>query len=230
MILARNRTPAGQASQRPSRPRTYGQAELRDRRRAGLITQYDGKFHASREIAETAGPLAVRITDLAVPLRFRRLVLDFADAAHEFAGTMSGWLAEADAYAKTTHLANEPGTRRHAMTTLMDLAQRPALPEFTDAMIIDGSWAAALTAMAEPVDKPLAALLARSHPPNANVLRGQLSRSERLVRLLAQTIDRAALDLERKLDWAESRPPTPPTIPTPTDSARAKLAALGIQT
>ena len=33
------------------------------------------------------------------------------------------------------------------MTLLIDLAPRPALPEITDAMILDGSWVAALIDM-----------------------------------------------------------------------------------
>jgi hypothetical protein len=65
-------------------------------------------------------------------------VRELADAAHELVSTvvgwLAGWLAETDALAKTKHLAGEPGKRTYAMTTLIDLAQRPALPEITDGM------------------------------------------------------------------------------------------------
>ncbi|MBY0397075.1 MAG: hypothetical protein K2X91_11500, partial [Thermoleophilia bacterium] len=57
-------------------------------------------------------------------------------------------------------------------------------------------------------------------------LRGQASRSDQLERLLSRTIDRAALELSRRLDrddQADHRQ-TRPTDP------RAELAALGIQT
>ncbi|MDY6869627.1 MAG: hypothetical protein SV966_03390 [Actinomycetota bacterium] len=123
---------------------------------------------------------------------------------------------------KTAHLANEPGKRQYAVTKLCDPAPRPALPEITDAMILDGTWAEPLVAMAETVDAGLAALLARAHPPNANALRGQISRSERL---LYETLDRPALALVRRLDRDEAQPLTAPTT---TTDPRAELAALGI--
>jgi hypothetical protein len=144
---------------------------------------------------------------------------------HEATGTAVGWLAEIDARRRTEHLAGDPGKRRYAMTTLIDLAQRPALPDITDAMILDGSWAAALTEMSEQVDAALSDLLARSLPPNADALRGQPSRSERLDRLLRETIDRAAMDLERRLDRDDKRQPVATTSPDP----RAELAAMGVE-
>ena len=115
--------------------RRHGQDENRRRRRLGKITENGAVFSAVAEIGAAGMPLAARATYVQAPLRLRRWVLDYADAAHEFVGTISGWLAEADALARTTHLADQPGARRYAVTTLVDLAQRPALPEITDAMM-----------------------------------------------------------------------------------------------
>lgn len=221
-VRAKNRTYAATAGHRP--PRRYTQAENRLRRTSGKLTRNTGDFSALHEIADVAGPLAARVTYLAAPLRVRRLVLHYADAAHEFVSTVTGWLAEVDAQAKTAHLAADPGKRHYAVTTLVDLAPRPALPDISETSILDGSWAAAVTAMADTVDAPLAALLGKSFPPNANELRGQLSRSERLDRLLRETVDRAALALDRAIDRAESQPSRTPTTTDP----RAELAALGI--
>lgn len=227
MISARNRTYSASAAAGNRPPRRYSQAENRQRRRSGKLTSNTRDFSAVREIADVAGPLAARVTYLATPLRVRRLVLDYADAAHEFVSTVTGWLAEVDAQAKTAHLADDPGQRAYATRTLVDLAPRPALPDITEESILNGTWAAAVTAMADTVDAPLAALLANAYPPGANELRGQLSRSERLDRLLRETVDRAALALDRAIERAESQPDPASTAPTTADP-RAELAALGI--
>lgn len=221
-VRAKNRTYAATAGHRPAR--RYNQAENRLRRSSGKLTRNTGDFSAVREIADVAGPLAARVTYLAAPLRVRRLVPDYADAAHEFVSTVTGWLAEVDAQARTAHVAADPGKRRYAVTTLVDLAPRAALPDISETSILNGTWAAAVTAMADSVDAPLAELLGKSFPPNANELRGQLSRSERLDRLLRETVDRAALALDRAIDRAESQPSRMPTTTDP----RAELAALGI--
>ncbi len=202
------------------------QAEIRRRRRGHLSVVNTGRFSASREIADVAGLLAEQIAARQSPLLLRRPLLAYADAAHEFAGTVTGWAAERDARRRTEHLADDPGKRRYAITTLVDLAPRPALPEISDAMILDGSWAAALVEMAEPVDAALSDLLAQAFPPGAPALRGQLSRSEKLEHLLRETVDRAALSLERPLAAAaEKQTAAPIAKPDP----RAALSALGIE-
>lgn len=234
-IFARNRTYAALAAQRSQPLRRYSQAELLDRRRTGLtVRQYGGDWSLAAEIAAVVGPLAQRVAAADRPGRFNRHHLAgsipaLGEAVHELTGTVVGWIAEADARQRTKHLADEPGKRRYAITTLVDLAPRPALPEITDAMLADGSWAAALTAMAETVDAEFAELLSRSHPPDAAALRGQPSRSDLLARLLSRTIDRAALALERRLD-RDSHADHGQDRQTETDRARAELAALGIDT
>lgn len=232
-------TPAYIASQpgqlaEPQSPRQYGQAELRARRRAGLtVGTYGGDWSLAREIAEVVGPLAERVAAAPRPTRFSRSPVSvtwLAEAVHEAVGVLVGWVAEADARRKTAHLADEPGKRRYAMTTLVDLAQRPALPEITDAALEDGSWAAALVALADGIDAPFAAMLARAYPPGAPGLRGQPSRSEQLARLLGRTLDCAALELERRLDRDAQARHVQTQTETETDRARAELAALGVQT
>lgn len=233
-------TPAHLASQQgqptgTQPPRRYSQVELRQRRRAGLsVGTYGGDWSLAREIAEVVGPLAERVAAAHRPARFARSpvsVVWLAEAVHEAVGVLVGWVAETDARAKTAHLADEPGKRRYAMTTLVDLAQRPALPEITDKALEDSSWAGQLVALADGIDAPFAALLTRAFPPGAPELRGQPSRSEQLARLLGRTLDRAALELERRLD-RDAQADHPKTAPaqTETDRARAELAALGITT
>lgn len=201
------------------------QTKIRCRRHGHLPVVNDGDWSLRREIADVAGPLAAQVAARLNPLQFRRPILAYADAAHEAAGTSTGWVEERDARTKTAHLAGDEGKRRAAMTLLIDLAPRPALPEITDAMILDGSWVAALIDMVLPVDRSLADLLSKSFPPNANELRGQLSRSEHLDRLLRETVDRATLSLQRALDAADQSPSTQTAKPDP----RAELAALGIE-
>jgi hypothetical protein len=220
-----NRTPAHLAAQHPQPVPVYSQADDRRRRRGTLPTVNTDKFCASREIAEAAGPLADQVRALLNPLQLRRAIEAYADAAHEFAGTVTRWNSEADARRRTEHLAGDPGKRKYAMTTLMDLAPRPALPKITDTMIRRGTWAAALIEMVQPVDAGLSDLLARAFPPGAPPLRGQLSRSERLDALLRETVDRAALALERALDAAEQQTATATVKPDP----RVELERLGVQ-
>ncbi|MCV7377941.1 hypothetical protein BST11_21015 [Mycobacterium alsense] len=207
------------------------QTEQRRHRRASMAVAYDGAFDLAVELDAIVEPLAARVAALPQPFLFRSRVTELADAAHELVSTVVGWCAETDALAKTKHLAAEPGKRTYAVRRLCDLAQRPALPEITDAALADGSWAAQLITMATPSARPLADLLSRSWPPNHEVLRGKRSRSERLTELLRNTVDRAALVLERRLDWAESAPPARlrPTEADRAAQARAELAAMGVE-
>lgn len=222
-----------QVHQRQRPPRRYSQAELRQRRRAGMtVGHYSRDWSLAREIADVVGPLARRIATADRPARFghsQASVPWLAEAVHELVSTVVGWLAEADARRKTAHLAAELGKRRYAMQKLIDLAQRPALPEVTDAMLTDGSWASALTALADGIDAAFSDLLACAWPPGAAGLRGRDSRSEQLARLLGRTIDHAALELEHRLDRDEQADHRQ-TTQTADERARAELAALGVPT
>lgn len=230
MISARNRTYSASAAAGNRPPRRYTQTENRQRRRIGKLTTNGGDFSLAREIAEVCEPLACRIAAADRPARFNHCsglasVPWLAEAIHEAVGTIVGWLAERDAQAKTEHLKDDPGKRAYATRTLCDLAPRPPLPEIDNAALADGSWVGQLVALADGLDAPLADMLARSWPPGANELRGQTSRSERLDRLLWETIDRAALALERRLDRDEARPTPTPAAPA---DPRAELESLGV--
>jgi hypothetical protein len=226
-ITATNNTPAGRARAAglPEPTRVVSQAEWRKRRRQRLLTQrLSGPFIPSREIADVAEPLAARLAALAradrsggqvpsVALRFKAPVVVFADAAHELISAIIGWQAEVDGLSKTGHLAAEPGKRRYALNLIKDTAQRPELPMIGDRHIRKGSWAADLTAMAAAADG----------------LRVASGYSDRLGKLLRETVDLAALDLERKVSSAESNPPVRRSAAASTDHARAELQALGVQ-
>ncbi|OKH63153.1 hypothetical protein EB73_26445 [Mycobacterium sp. SWH-M3] len=225
-IPARRGTPAALAGQRQQAPRPprYSQAQLRQRRRTGLVAaKYGAKWSLRNEIADQLTPLAERIATLPDPARFTRSVRSVAETTHELVGTVVAWCAESDALARTRHLADEPGKRKYAVTTLVDLAQRPALPEVTDAMLADGSWAAVLAAMADGCDASFSALLGKSHPSNAAELRGQLSRTDRLVRLLRETLDHAAVLLDKRINSAAAAAPQ-----ATTTDPRAVLAEMGV--
>lgn len=230
-------TPAQRASQlgAPQHPpRRYTQDELRARRRAGFMAgHYSGDWSLAAEVAAVCRPLADRIAAAEHPGRFRvssASVPWLVEEVHELVGVVVGWVAEADARRKTAHLADEPGKRKFAMTTLIDLAKRPALPEVTDKALADGSWADQLIAMTDGVDAAFSDLLRHSYAPGAMELRGQSSRSERLDALLRRTIDRAAVALERRLDRDEHHRRPDPDDRTPDERARAELAAMGVQT
>lgn len=204
----------------------FDQDEQRRRRRQHLGVVLRGEFSLAAEVAAITGPLARRVANRPEPLAFRPYVTELADAVHEAVSTVVGWLAELDARRVTEHLADDPAKRAYAVRKIVDLAQRPMLPEVTDAGLNSGGWSAALVTMAEPVSAQLSDLLGRAIPPGDDRLRGHSSRSEQVVTLLRETIDRAALALGRRLDWAESQP-APRRSADPADVV-AELRELGV--
>lgn len=182
----------------------FTQDEKRQRRRQHLAVALDGEFSLAAEVAAITGPLARRIADRPEPLAFRHYVAELADAVHEATSTVVSWTAEVNAKKVTEHL--EPAKRAYAIRKIVDLAQRPKLPALTDNALTTGAWSAALVRMAEPTSAQLSDLLGRAFPPGDDRLRGTVSRSEHVVTLLRETLDRAALSLNRRLDWAESQP------------------------
>lgn len=205
-------------------PRRYSQAQLRERRRSGLlVAKYGAKWSLHREIVDVTYPLAQRIAALPEPARLTRPVRSLAETTHELVSTVVGWVAEADAQARTRHLADEPGKRKYAVTTLVDLAQRPALPDITDATLDTGSWVAVVAAMVDDIDAPFSALLGKSHPSNAAELRGQLSRTDRLIHLLRETLDHPVAVLDKRITSVEAEPPR-----AATTDPRAVLAEMGV--
>lgn len=221
-IKARNNTPAALAS-RGGAPIVYSQDQLRQRRRAGLLHRYGGDFDLAAEVAAICSPLADRVAVSLRPVAVRRDVDDLADAVHELVSVAVGLIAERDARRKTAHLSYD--TRGRSIRALVDLAERPTLPEIDAAALADGQWVAQLVAMAEPYSEQLSDVLRTAVPPGAT--RGARSASERLEAAL-RVVDAAAAAIERneKMRVAHSRRSS--TGPSPTDRARAELAALGI--
>lgn len=230
-ITARNKTPAHRVSRldQPQRaPVVFTQDELRRRRRVYLPNRYTRAFDLTDEVAAIVSPLARRVAALPRPGACWREVDALTAAVHELAHVVVGLIAERDARRKTAHLPYEK--RAYAVRKLVDLAERPALPEIDDDALASGAWTATLVALTEPYSTQLADVLAHALPPGAT--RGARSASERLEAAL-RVVDTAALRLERLLDRADRsreqrRRQTPP--PTETERARAELAALGIDT
>lgn len=190
-ITARNNTPAARAAQRPQRPPVYTQAELRQRRRAGLPHTYGERWSLTEEVAAICLPLAERVAASSNPAGYWRWVDDMALAVHGLVHAAVGLLAERDAQRRTRHL--DVDHRGRSIRALVDLAKRPALPEITDEHLAAGTWAAILTELAGPYATELADLFARALTTRA---------SERLDGGL-RDVDLAALALERRLERDE---------------------------
>lgn len=225
-IAASNNTPAAKAAQRPQPAPVYSQDEQRRRRRVYLPNHYTGTFDVAAEVAAICEPLAARLSYLPRPGACWREVDALTAAAHELAHVVVGLIAERDARRKTAHLSYDK--RGRSIRALVDLAERPALPEIADGALASGDWVATLVALVSPYTAPLADVLTHAMPPGST--RGALSASERLEAAL-RVLDAAALSLDRLLDRAErsrGERARVNTDPTPTDTARAELAALGI--
>lgn len=179
---------------------TLPQPEQRDRRRNHLRVHYGQNFSLTAEVADIVTPLAAKVAGAPepTPCRCRDDVQSLAGAVHEMVGTVVGWLAEAQAQKKAANVA--PGARERSIRLLVDLAERPKLPEITDDAIHSGAWATALVDMARPFSDPLAKYLGRATPPGLVVV-GQ-SASERLEAALRH-VDHAALELLQRLRWNE---------------------------
>lgn len=214
-------TPAHRAARYPEPVRHYGQAELRERRRANLLHTYGGRWSLTVEVAAICTPLAQRVAVVPNPAGYWRSVDGVALAVHGLVHTVVGLIAERDARRKTAHLGVDE--RGRSIRALVDLAERPALPEMTDDALAAGTWPASLVLLAEPYSADLADLLGRALTTAA---------SDRLAGSL-RDVDAAALVLARRLDndeQARARRADKPAAPTETDRARAELAALGITT
>lgn len=213
-VMARNRTYAALAAAHPQPAPVYSQTELRERRRTGLTVTLGGGWSLAGEIAAVCQPLTA--LDQPRPLSYGRCVDDIADAVHALVHEAVSLLARADAERRTRHLGVDE--RGRSIRAIVDLTPRPALPDITDAMLADGSWAAVLTALADPYSAELADLLGRA---------ATTAVSDRLLAAL-RDVDRAALTLARRLDRGTQAPATTPPPPTETDRARAELESLGV--
>jgi hypothetical protein len=180
------------------------QAQLRQRRRSGLTTAYGGAFSLAEEVSAVVHPLAQRISRLPNPAVCAGCAAGLADAVHELVSTVIGWLAEIDARARTGHLTHlDSAGKAQAVRLLVDLTQRPELPNIGSDELASGIWATHLIEMSQTCSGELAGLLARARPPGDPQLRGVTSRSERLCDML-RDVDTAARQLEIRIDRAEA--------------------------
>ncbi len=215
-VKGRRGTYAALARQRSLPEPTYTQEQLRDRRRQGHTVRLGGDWSLADEIAALCAPLADRAAGSGRRSPYTRYVEDVADAVADLMFVATGLLAEADAQARTRHLAIED--RERARIAIRALAQRPTLPQINSGAVDSGTWAAELEALAQLYTDQLARLLGNAA---TSVV------SDRVLRALAQ-VDHAARALERRFD----RDAQPRTTPTPTvsqaDRARAELESLGV--
>ncbi|WP_409437222.1 hypothetical protein [Mycobacterium sp. SMC-14] len=215
-VRAKNRTPAGRAQRLPQPVPVYSQTEQRERRRAGLLVTLTRRWSLSSEVAAICDPLAQRTAAMARPAALGREVDALTLAVHGLMHAVVGLLAEADAQRRTRHLGVDQ--RGRSIRALVDLAERPSLPEITDDMIGGGTWPATLILLADPYTADLSALL-------GNALTSAVS--DRVLAPLRE-VDAAATSFARRLDRQRPRVEQPKM--TKADQARAELAALGVAT
>ena len=212
-------TPAHRAGQRPQSRPVYSQSELHDRRRAQLPVTLGGGWSLSSEVAAICDPLAESVAAARCPASYWRAVDQLTDSVHEAVSVAVGLLARADAQRRCRHLGVDE--RGRSIQALVDLAERPKLPEITDDELSSGTWAATLTALAEPYSVDLSGLLGRARTTTV---------SDRMLAALRE-VDLAALALQRRLDRdrkAVARA-AKPAAETEADRKRAELAAMGVQ-
>ncbi|WP_328435739.1 hypothetical protein [Nocardia puris] len=210
------------ASPAPTPP-AFDQAEARRRRRVYLAVTLPGEFDLKAEVADILEPLAERVAVDRMPGRYRDAVGALSDAVHVAVVGALMLVADRDDRARVQHL--EVGARERALRLLREARTLPARPTFDADALESGRWAQTLVDFAASVSEPLSRLLSDAWPPGAVALRGQRSVSERLVDLL-RGVDRAAADLERRLDRAPKIVSVRPV--DAADRARAELRALGI--
>ncbi|WP_349268968.1 hypothetical protein MPNTM1_04188 [Mycolicibacterium parafortuitum] len=228
------------AAKAATTPPPQSQAELRNRRRAGLPVICTGEFDLAVEIADICLPLARRAARCkGLHMVFPTLVRDLVDAVHgELLSAIVGWLAAIDAEHRVARERPDldSASRKEAVRHLVDLARRPAAPKVSAEEIKTTSWATDLVEMAQPYSAPLADLLARARRPGDPDLRGAESRSERLCDLLRE-VDTAARQLEIRIEKAERqeqaasqrRHPASQTRADRREAARNALRDMGIE-
>ena len=210
-------TPAHRAEHRPQSRPVYTQSELRERRRRQLPVILEGGWSLSTEVAAICDPLAEAVAAAKCPAGHWRAVDQLTDAVHETVSVAVGLLARADAERRCRHLGVDD--RGRSIQALVDLAERPKLPEITDDDLAAGTWAATLTALAEPYSADLSGLLGRARTTTV---------SDRMLAALRE-VDRAALALRRRLDRAEKQArAAKPAAETEADRKRAELHELGV--
>lgn len=220
---------------RPRDPARYSQDESRHRRCQDRFAElhYTGtNFVLSTELRACAAPHAEAISALAEPARLRRRVAEYVEDIHAGLSRLVAVVAKAQAGPRTAHLAGSE--RIAAMNLVSDLAQRPALFDPDAGELVTGTWVDRLADMARPLNIAVSDWLRNGYPPDAFELRGQLSRSEELVALLREAVDRPGVRLAELIVAAgsifDAARQGAESARTRSDAdKRAELAALGVR-
>ncbi|QTI66871.1 hypothetical protein [Gordonia polyisoprenivorans] len=208
------------------RPRTFEdppakshtQDELRAQRRKFVYRplRYGADFDLAAEVHAVVGPVADKLTGEPCPASAG--YVGAAQAVVEAVAQLCDTTIEMVNDRKVARVGYTDRDRaRRALRTLHAVAP----PEITRAALIDGSWQTGVVDMAAPLSGPLADLLSRATP----------SASDTLVESL-RALDRAAADLDHRIDKAAFYRSQNPTATTTTaddpEAARRTLADLGI--
>ncbi|MBD1318525.1 hypothetical protein [Gordonia hankookensis] len=188
---------------------------------------YDGRFRLADEVAAILAPLADRAGALPRPAMVIAEVSDVVTESALALDRCAAIIADREIAQRTAHIG--PYERRAAARReLVRTRPRITAPPLTPEMVTSGTWIAALTTLAAPLERPLADALAApvGAIPADSPLPGRRddgARSDKLVAAL-RVIDLAAGELASRLDRIESvlrsRAATPPR-PLPDVDARA---------
>lgn len=188
----------------------FSQDEKRARRRRHLPVSYGRDFDLATEVRGVLEPVAHKLTAAGLVAE----VDEIAEAVQELCDTCAALLNDA----KVSRV--DYASRSRARAALKTLTKQP-VPEISRAALADGSWPDLLVDMAEPLSEPIAGLLGRANP----------SVSDQVVEAL-RLLDRAALDLDRRVDrtllFRQQNHHVPAHTDDDTDAARRTLADLGI--
>jgi hypothetical protein len=227
----RRRLPRTGASESPSghvapKPRRFEQPSLefpqdraRERRRQRLRVQYGADFDLVVEVRDVLSPLAVEVAEVLSgpvtlrdrsrddrPLVLRPEVEAVAEAVHGLWDAVVALLAR-----DKQRLSAEARARLAA-------AVGAGVPEFTDEQLRSGAWVDSLAAHVGPLAGDLAVLLGRC----AVSLGCVSAASEQLVEAL-RLLDRAALDLARKIPKVRERQELVAALPAREAERKARL-------
>ncbi|MGV9827718.1 hypothetical protein [Gordonia sp. NPDC003429] len=202
------------------------QTEARRQRRAHLSHQLDGEFDLATEVSDILTPLAERVTAEPAPASHLPEIENVVAAVEKIVRFSVELVARRDAERKVRDLPTYE-QRSAGIAALMMLVEYPPTPVIARVDAVSGEWAVILAAHVRPVSASLADLLDHARPTGGRTL----SVSERVIAAL-RGLDRAAITLEKRLDWAAStrtQLARTPATETPADQARRVLDALGVQ-
>ncbi|WP_273490613.1 MULTISPECIES: hypothetical protein [Gordonia] len=209
----------------PTRPPTYSQDELRARRRQAHLVAYDGAFDLAAEVEAVLAPVAADLAAEPCPGAYLDSVESVAEAVHRVAVAVSGTISTRESRAKLDGLA--PADRARAKAALFALA-RVDPPTVSRVDVIDGVWTSPLVDLVRPLAGPLADALGAV----AKTADGEPSGLSQALTAELRDLDRAVLDLSRRIHRARTyreQNPHPIARPTEVDEHRKTLHELGIE-